>query len=341
VAKYLVLKILDSRSISLPFTQVYGVVEFRSHKSDSESEASALKTSAVDNRADFDQYSFCARIATIVDADNIAEAIELSESIFIEVLDLKSVEFTISNFKTSDIGFVKDLESGEIHPIKKFEYEPSMSFMVKQGDIQRIDFVNHMLSMKNELGERYQRSLHWGRNSKHEKNIQFKTLFYWFAIEALLKESETDNIEGVVRWFLGFPNGKYRNDVSTSLLTNLSNHPKYSYWNKKIIDVVDKVRVFRNDSVHSGFRSVDFPKKELELYSQVMVYGASRCQAAVQTALINRISTVSEFKEYMPAIFEENSNIINDVHGNILFTLDRIESSITNCCTRKNHSLRS
>lgn len=327
MAKYLVLKILDSRSISLPSTQVYGLVELRSHTSDSESEAIALKKSAVDNRADFDQYSFCARIATIIDAGSLAEAIELSENKFSEVLDLKSVEFAISNFKTSDIGFVKDLESGEIQPIRKSEYEPSISFMVQRDSVQRRDFVNYILSLDNELSERYQRSLHWVRNSKHEKNIQLKTLFYWFSIEALLKESETDNIEGIVRWFLGFPNGKYRNDVSKSLLKNLANHPKYSYWNKKIIEVVDKIRVFRNDSVHSGFRSVDFPKKELELYSQVMVYGASRCQAAVQSALISGISTVSEFKDYMPEIFEENSNIINDVHGNILFTLDRIESA--------------
>lgn len=327
MAKYLVLKILDSRSVSLPTTLVYGVVELRSHKSESECETNALKKSAVDNRADFDKYSFCARIATIVDAGSIGDAIELSEDTFSEVLDLKSVEFAISNFKTSDIGFVKDLESGEIHPIKKCEYEPSMSFMVQQGDIQRIDFVNYILSLKNDLSERYQRSLHWVRNSKHEKNTQLKTLFYWFAIEALLKESETDNVGGVVRWFLGFPNGKYRNDVSPSLLAGLIGHPKYSYWNKKIIDVIDKIRVFRNDSVHSGFRSVDFTNKELELYSQVMIYSASRCQAAVQTALINGVSTVSEFKEYIPVIFEENDNIINDVHGNILFTLDRIESA--------------
>lgn len=325
MAKFLVLKILDSKSISLPSTQVYGVVELRSYKSDSECEVDALKKSAIDNRADFGKYAFCARIATIVDAGSIHDAIEFSENTFSEVLDLKSVEFAISNFKTSDIGFVKDLESGEIHPIKKDEYEPSISFMVQQGDTQRIDFVNYILSLKNELSERYQRSLHWLRNSKHEKNIQLKTLFYWFAIEALIKESETENIEGIVRWFLGFPNGKYRNDVSTSLLAGLGSHPNYDYWNKKIIDVVDKIRVFRNDSVHSGFRSVDFTKKELELYSQVMVYSASRCQSAVQTALINRISTVSEFKEYIPVIFEENDNIINDVHGNILFTLDRVE----------------
>ncbi|WP_331345015.1 hypothetical protein [Cellvibrio sp. UBA7661] len=325
MGKFLVLKILDNNSISLPSTQIYGTVELRSHTSDSEYEIDALKKSALDNRADFDKYSFCARIATIVDTASIHEAIELSENAFSAVLDLKSVEFAISNFKTSDIGFTKNLESGKIHPINKIGYEPSMSFMVQQGEIQRRDFVNYILSLKNELSERYQRSLHWVRNSKHEKNIQLKTLFYWFAIEALLKESENDNIEGIVRWFLGFPNGKHYNDISKLLIAKLAAHPKYAYWNSEIIDVIDKIRVFRNESVHSGFRSVDFSKKELELYSQVMIYSASRCQTAVQTALLNRISTVSEFKEYIPVIFEENSNIINDVHGNILFTLDRIK----------------
>ena len=327
MGKFLVLKILDSQSVSLPSTQVYGAVEFRSYKSDSECEIDALKKSASENRADFDKYSFCARITTIVDADSVYEAIDLSENIFSVVLDLKSVEFAISNFKTSDIGLVKNLESGSIHPITKSGYEPSMSFMVHQGDVQRIDVVNYILSLKSDLSERYQRSLHWARNSKHEKNVQLKTLFYWFAIEALIKESENDNVGGVIRWFLGFPNGKYRSDVSISLLDGLASHPKYDYWNKKIIEVVDKIRVFRNDSVHSGFRSVDFTKRELELYSLVMVYSSSRCQAAVQTALINGISTVSEFKEYIPIIFEENVNIINDLHGNILFSLDLIESA--------------
>lgn len=255
------------------------------------------------------------------------DAIEISDNIFCQVLDLKSVDFAISYLKTSNIGYVKNLENGEIHPIKKSLYKPSISFMVHQGDIQRKDFVNYCLSLKNELSDRYQRSLHWTRHSKHEKNIQLKTLFSWFAIEALLKESETDNIEGIVRWFLGFPNGKLRNDVSPLLISALADHPKYSYWKNKITVIVNNIRLFRNNSVHSGFRAVDFKKKELELYSQVMIYSSSRCQAAVQNALINGVSTVSEFKEYTAVIFEENKNIINDVHGNILFVLDRIEST--------------
>lgn len=327
MGRFLVLKILDNRSISLPSTQLYGQVELRSHKSDSECEIEALKKSASDNRSDFDKYSICARIATIVDADDMINAIEFADNVFSEILDLKSVEFAISTLKVSGIGLVKNLESGRIDPIKKHGFEPSISFVVHQGDVQRMDAVNFILSLNTELSNRYRRSLHWVRNSKHEKNRQLKTLFYWFAIEALIKESETDNIGGSVRWFLGFPNGKYRSYVSESLREKLSNHPNYEYWNKQIINIVDKIRIFRNDSVHSGFRSLDFTKYELDLYSQVMVFSVSRCQAAVQTALINGISSVAEFKEYIPVIFEENRNIINDTHGNILFSLDRIKSA--------------
>jgi hypothetical protein len=324
---FLVLKILDTQSVSLPSTLIYGAVELRSYKSDSDVEIDALKKSAAHHRANFEQYAVCARIATIVKANDMKGAIDLSDAIFSEVLDLKSIDFAISNFKTSDIGFVKNLDTGGIHPIIKSDLDPSMSFMVHPGNIQRVDIVNCILSLNSELSKRYQRSLHWARNSKHEKNIQLKILFYWFAIEALIKEYETDNIGGIVRWFLGFPNGRDRNAISALLLKNLASHPNYEYWDKRIIEVVDRIRQFRNDSVHSGFRSIDFTKEELELYKQVMVYSASRCQAAVRTALINGISTISEFKEYVAIIFEENGNIINDVHNNILFTLDRIENT--------------
>lgn len=325
MGSFLVLKILDSQSVSLPSTLIYGSVELRSYRADSECEIAILKESASINRADFNKYSYCARIATIVEADNISEAIDISDNSFSAILDLKSVEFAISSFKTSSIGFVKDLESGEIHPISKQVYEPSMSFIVHQGDVQRLDMTNYILSLDNDLSARYQRSLHWARNSKHETNSQLKVLFHWFAVEALLKESETDNVGGMVRWFLGFPNGKQRQDVSPQVLTKLSNHPKYGFWSSNLTTTVDDIRIFRNDSVHAGFRSVDFTKYDLELYSQIMIFSTSRCQAAVQSALMNGISSVSEFKEYIGLIFESNQNLINDVHNNIIFSFEQLK----------------
>lgn len=328
MGKFLVLKILDSQSVCLPSSSVYGVVELRSSEADFECEIDVLKESASNNRADYGKFACCARIATIVDCGSEDEAIDTADNLFSEVLDLKSVEFPLSNVKTSDIGFVKNLESGNILPITtKMEYERSMTFVMYQGGVQRKDVVNYILSLDNDLSERYKRSLHWVRNSKHESNSQLKILFYWFAIEALFKESKKDRIGDLVRWFLGFPNGNHRDLISDSLLERLGGHPSYGTWNSKVCKIVDEIRRFRNCSVHSGFRSFDFTKIEIQLYSEVMVLSASRCQAAVQQALINGISTASEFKEYISAIFEANENIINDVHGTILYSLERIKNA--------------
>lgn len=323
--EYLVVKILDRQSIALPSTSVYGLVELRSYRSDSEQESEVLKRSASLSKLDFDKYMYCARISTIVQADNINDASDTADNLFSDILDLKSVEFAISNINTSDIGFVKDLNSGEIYPTTTQELHSSMMFMMHQGDIQQFDAVNHIISLKNELSIRYQRSLHWVRKSKHENNKQLKALFYWFSIEALIKESETDNVGPVIRWFLGFPNGVNRKNISAQRLNELASHSKYGHWDKELIKIIDKIRIFRNHSVHSGFRYVDFSKKELELYNQVMIFSASRCQAAVQHALLNGISTVSDFKECIWVVFEE-INSVTDVHGNILHSLERIES---------------
>lgn len=323
--EYLVVKILDYQSVALPSTLVYGCVELRSYKSDSEKETEILKKSASLNKFYFDKYVHCARISTVVHAENINAASDTADNLFSDILDLKSIEFAISNFKTSDIGFVKNLHSGDTHPITAQELPASMMFMMHQGDIQQFDTVNHIISLKNDLSIRYQRSLHWVRKSKHEHNKQLKALFYWFAIEALVKESETDHVGPVIRWFLGFPNGVGRRNISTQKLNRLASHPKYEYWDKELIKIIDEIRIFRNHSVHSGFRFVDFSKNELEIYNQVMIFSASRCQAAVQHALLNGISTVSDFKEYIWVIFEEINNV-TDVHGNILHSLERIES---------------
>lgn len=322
---FLVLKVLESQSVCLPATLIYTNVELRSYNSELESEVEILKKSAELARIDFSKYNHSARISTIVECNNVIEATNIAEDRFAEILDLKSIELPLSNYSLSPIGYTKNLETGELCPIHQHKgYEPCMSFVVHTGDIQPFDSTNYILSLNTELSNRYLRSLHWSRNSKHEKNQQLKILFDWFAVEALLKESETDNIGGTIRWFLGFPNGKAGKDVSSSLMSALSAHPRYSFWKKQLAEIVDKIRIFRNDSVHSGFRSVDFTREELGLYSKVMSYGTSRCQAAVQIALVNKIQTVPEFKEYISFIFEKNDNLINDVHGNIIFSLDEI-----------------
>jgi len=173
---------------------------------------------------------------------------------------------------------------------------------------------------------RYLRSLHWGKNARHESNQQLKTLFYWFSAEALLKESKLDNVGDTLRWFLGYPNGKNAKSVSHLLISELNSDPLYSIWKVKIAKIVDDIRDFRNDSAHHGYRFIDVKKQDLALYNQVLMLGVSRAQAAVQGAIISKISALSEFKEYMPLILEQNEFLVQDVHRTILFMLNHTHS---------------
>lgn len=324
---FLVVKVLESQSVCLPSTSVYSNVELRSSNSDYPEEVEVLEESANKLHLDYSKYSHCARILTLVEENDLSNAIAIAEDRFSEILDLKCIEVPLSNFALSQIGFVKDLISGKFHEIKSSAHQPSMAFVMHQSETQRIDETHIVLSKNTELSKRYLRSLHWLRNSKHEPNKQLSILFNWFAVEALLKESESDIVSPYLRWFLGFPNGKSSTIVSSNIMAQLENHPSYFYWKKEIIQVVDKIRTFRNDSTHHGFRTVDFTKGELDLYSHVMLLGITRCQAAVKSAILDGVSNVKEFKEFIPIIFEQNKYLINDVHGTILFGLSRTKGT--------------
>lgn len=323
MSSYLVVKILDTNSFTLPNTLIYGDVELRSASTDSEAELKILRESAEDHKLDFSKYSYTARISTIVHSDTPIEAQEQAIDRFSTILDLIMTKFPTSKVELSEIGFIKKLESGEIIPIKKWGFTPSLSFVVNHGDIQQSDQINFILSQKTELSERFLKSLYWARNSRHENNRQLKVLFSWFSLEALLKENEEDYIGATVCFCLGFPGKRKSQNINQEFMKKIETHPKYFFWLNKLTTEINKIREFRNDSVHDGFRIVDCPKDTLALYEQIMIYGTSRSQQAVQHALLNGISTVVEFKDYLPCIFEQIASM-NDIHENIIYSLDQI-----------------
>ena len=323
MTSFLVVRILNDQSIYIPSTMNYGNVELRSYSTDTKFETDALEASASEGGLDFNKHKICARIATIVECETPTGAVDIADGRFLKVLDVKSTEFALSTIKTSRIGLIKNLISGEIIPIGRSGFEPTLSFVMGRGTVQCFDNTNLLLLLENELSDRYRRSLHWARNSKNETNIQLKILFSWFALEALLKADESDNcVESYVRLFLGFPNGQQLGLVSTALKPKLENHSRYIHWQKRLIEIVKEIRDFRNDSVQSGFRSMDFTKEKLELFSTVMTYAVTRCQAGVVRGLFSDVESLSDFKEYAVTLFEDNVNLINDVHNNIIYSLD-------------------
>jgi hypothetical protein len=319
---YLVVKVLDPDSIYIPTTLYYESVELRSYKSDNAFEIEALRASSTDHHVNFEHYQVCARIATIVNSASSDDAVMEADAKFALIMDLKFIEFPTSSFNTSGVGFIKDLDSGVIIPIKK-PYSNSMSFLMRRHEIQRRDWIHFVLAKNTELKNRYLRSLHWSRHSKHEKNPQLRILFYWFCLEALLKESELDQIGGLLRCFLGFPNWKSKQSLDPSIISVLESHPRYKFWQKKLINDVDSMREFRNNSVHSGFRSMDFTAHDLERYDQIVLLATYRCQSAVLTAILRDIETLSEFKKHAGDILASNANLVNDIHHTVIFTLDK------------------
>lgn len=319
---FLVVRILQSQSVYLPHTLVYSEVELRGPSADTSEESKFFESIAKINHLDYSHYKLCARIATIVNGNNIIDALNDADNRFSEVMDVISINFPISNFNLSPIGLVKDLNTGVLHHLNDDSFKPSTTFMLQQGMIQKYDNDHYLLSRDNELSKRYLRSLHWCRNAKHENNKQLKILFYWFALEALLKETESDNISGIIRWFLGFPNGKNSQDISIDVIRGLELHEKYSFWKRKLPSVLDQIREFRNNSVHHGFRKIEYTSSELDLFCQVMILSVSRCQGAVRNAINNDLKSISEFKEYIPAIFALNAYVKNDVHGTIIHSLE-------------------
>ena len=322
MTEYCVVKLLEGHSIYGVETTVVGDVELRPSTCDFDEELQAL-SSSIKNSGYEANPKFVSRICTIVSAPNLEIAERLSDEKFIEVLDVFGADVPTSKMKLSNCGYIKDLDAGTIFPIEKLKILPSTAFKCSQGPFKQIEFSHWVLNQTSDLALRYRRSLHWSNNSRWEKNLQLGILYQWFAVEALFKESEQDHVGPYIRWFLGYPNGQSAQYVSQKLLKQLESKPEYNKWKKWVIDSVEAIREIRNDSVHNGFRGVDFEASDLLKYSELMTYGCSRCQGAVRTALGSGLKTVPEFNEFKSVIFESNDNLVNDVHGNILFSLER------------------
>ncbi|MBP6863412.1 MAG: hypothetical protein KBC57_13780 [Neisseriaceae bacterium] len=227
----------------------------------------------------------------------------------------------------SKIGYVKDLETYEIEPLRKFDFQPSVTLLRNINQYQQYDHVNFILSLNNDLSMRYTRALHWFRNSNYETNKQVKTLFLWFSLEALFKQTEKDNISGKVRIFVGFPrlsNSKFKESL---LVKELKQHPSYEFWFKKFPVQLDMIREFRNESVHAGFRAVELTKENLNFYCNILEMTVPRCLNAVNVALLNDIDNIDRFVDNMADLFEKAVNK-NDIHGTFIYSLDKYREKL-------------
>ena len=318
---YYVLKLLNNQGIYRPDTLVIDDVEVRSPKNDSSKETKVIKKSIEENKQNLD-IEFNSRIATIIKTENEEKAKLLADQKFVKILDVLSDELVVSNVSLSKCGYIKNLENGEIKPLITIQSTPGTAFIRATSQFQRLEFSQWVTIQNTELSKRYLRSLHWSRNAKWEENAQLRIIFRWFAVEALFKKEESDRVDPLIRWFLGYPNGHSAQYITAKTRESLQSNPIYENWKNKITSSIDKIREFRNDSIHNGFTNLDINQTDLIYYDQIMMFGLSRCIGAVKRALLSGVSTVDEFKEYISVIFESNENLANDVHNTILYSLE-------------------
>lgn len=320
---YYVCKILQKPGIVIADTIIYGSVEIRPARKEDATEMAILTESvnSANPKPDVEVEIAC-RIGTVVEANSIEDAEVLADQRFVEVLDLITVEYTMSQLSLAQCGYIKNLDTGEYHNITRPIFNVGTLFITNEGSMPRANAAQIILQRSGDLIDRYKRSIHWSRNAQREKSVHINLLYRWFAVEALFKEHETDDVTGPLMLFLGFPGSVYSKHISRELLSKLSTNESYSKWKRQMKDVVDKIRNFRNASVHSGFRSIDCSPDDLRLYGRLMTVGLSRCQGAAQTAILYGMSSVSEFKEYAGLLFENRDNVEKDIIGTIIHILD-------------------
>jgi hypothetical protein len=319
----LVVRLLDHRGSYVPRTYVLGSVEIRNPRAETDAERRALEESG---RFFGDALGpTCMRIATLVDAASTWDADDAAAQRFEEALDVIAPEsHGLSDFALLQSGFFFDIKNGAVSSRKPMlGRTPSTSFRMMREWFARCDWPQFLFSQQQtDLSQRLVRSYHWSRRAHLEASNQLRVLFRWFAMEAIWMLTKDDDIVPRIMWLLGFPCGPGAAALSRAFTARLSQHKTISAWKSQIEDRLRKMRGFRNDSVHSGFRPQDIPRNVLGDFEHITLIACARVQACAKSGILGGLSTAEELFEYLPVITEANSNYVNDVHNNILFGLE-------------------
>lgn len=319
-----VMRLLDHRGVYYPRTYSLNQVEIRNPKCDTQSERDALAASCAafgDVRPDD-----CMRIVTLVDASGDREADELAEERFDEALDLLAPgSFGLSKIAILGTGAYRNLRNAVVHSRtpRNDGLPPTTIFHVMREPFPQSDWPQFMATnTQTELQQRLVRSYHWSRKAKLEANQQLRVLFRWFAMEAIWMVTKDDDITPRIMWALGFPTGNGAGLLSRTFTSALQAHPTIGGWRQQVENLLRAVKTFRNDSVHSGFRLQDIPRKQVRDFEQIMVLACARVQQTVVAGIQAGMTTSAELLEYLPTLTENNSNYINDIHGTVIYSLE-------------------
>lgn len=330
--RFVVCRLGKDTSLVTPRPYHLGDVELRSAKLDAPSEKSAIEESAA-SFGESVELSIAPRLVTIVDAPNQRQALELADSKFEEALDALTIgsQLVMSDLALLPCGYIRALSDAVVHPILNRRAPgpvPATAFRIVDEKYPLLEFSEALFAVgRTELVDRLLRSAHWARKARWEANRQLRTLHRWFAMEAAWKRPDKDDdVVPIAMLALGFPIGQYSAGVSDKILTALQGHPRYRNWRDQVLKRLNRLRDWRNDSVHSGFRPWDVSRKELDELDHISVLACGRVQGLLQRAVVAGIVDIDIAREYAPLLFQEDPNVVQNVHGIIIFNLENPRS---------------
>ena len=155
-----------------------------------------------------------------------------------------------------------------------------------------------------------------------------RILFNWFSIEALLKLdkktlgiTKEDNVAPKAMLAMGFPSWQKKNDVPASVMQKLENHSEYESWKTIIAKDMDKIREYRNNSVHLGFRPWDLSESELKKYSFLSEMARNSSQKLAQYAISSGCKDALDLWSEAPKLLDKIDNLAGFVHGTLIYSL--------------------
>jgi hypothetical protein len=145
-------------------------------------------------------------------------------------------------------------------------------------------------------------------------------------MEAIWMIRTEDNIAPRVRWALGFPNGRSALSLTSNFRERLQGYPNYRALSQLVHDRLEEVRLFRNNTVHSGFRKQDIPDEQLSKLDQITALSCGRVQRLAEMGILGGLDTPEDLLEQLPKLVENSPNYIGDVHGTVLYSLLHLRS---------------
>jgi len=320
---FVVVRMLAKGGISVLRTESFGAVDIRSPELDTPAERSALHASCLTFGEEPDD-TFSMRIVTVVEADNVYWADKLAGERFEEVANIRSAQVSSSaQIRLLEAGFIRTIGIGVVPREPRRRRNPGTFFRVTSGLFAPIDFGRWLCTTeRTDLAKRLVRSYHWSHRAQLEPNRQLRILFRWFAMETIWALGKDDGDIGPrILWALGIPNGKGRALLSDERLSRLSNHASYAYWKNELERTIKEVRIFRNDTVHSGFRAQDKTFEELRQYSRITRIACKGVQRHAEMGLEANIETTAELLEFLPILLDTD-DYFDHIIGTLIWGLD-------------------